>query len=87
MVFDLLWLEGHATNELVFAERRQLLGELGDAMHGTAWSVPSYHVGDGAALLTTASAQGLPGIVAKRLNGIYLPGQPSPDWRIVAAPT
>jgi bifunctional non-homologous end joining protein LigD len=85
MVFDLLWLEGHATTGLAYAERRRLLGELGDAMGGAAWSVPSYHVGDGAALLSTASAQGLPGIVAKRLDGIYLAGQRSPDWRIVAA--
>jgi bifunctional non-homologous end joining protein LigD len=90
MVFDLLWLEGHPTTALTYAERRRLLaevGQLGGGLQGVAWSVPSHHIGDGAALLATAGDQGLPGIVAKRLDGIYLPGQPSPDWRTVAAPS
>ncbi len=86
VVFDLLWLEGHPTTGLSYAERRRLLaevGELGGSVQAAAWSLPSHHVGDGPALLAAASGQGLPGIVAKRVDGIYLPGQPSPDWRIV----
>ena len=83
VVFDVLWFEGHSATALAYAERRRLLGELDLNVPGASWSVPSHHVGDGAALLATASAQGLPGIVAKGLDGIYVPGQRSSDWRIV----
>jgi bifunctional non-homologous end joining protein LigD len=81
MLFDVLWLEGHSTTELPYRERRQLLAEL--ALDDPAWSVPSYHVGDGAALLGAAHAQGLPGVVAKRLDSPHRSGQVSPDWRVV----
>ncbi len=81
MLFDVLWLEGHPTIELPYAQRRQLLADL--ALHDPAWSVPSHHIGDGAALLETAAAQRLPGVVAKRVDGLYRPGERSDDWRVV----
>ena len=37
---------------------------------------PAHHVGDGAALLEASRAQGLEGIVAKRLDCPYVPGAP-----------
>jgi bifunctional non-homologous end joining protein LigD len=83
MVFDLLWLEGHPTIDLPYTDRRRLLADL--ALNDPSWSVPSFHVGDGPALLETARAQGLPGVVAKRVAGIYRPGQVAPDWRVVPA--
>lgn len=81
MVFDVLWLEGHSTTGLRYGDRRRLLADL--RLNDPAWSVPSYHVGDGAALLETARAQGLPGVLAKRLDSPYRLGEVSPDWRVV----
>ncbi len=81
MLFDVLWLEGHPTIDEPYAERRQLRAGL--TLNDPAWSAPRHHVGDGAALLDTARAQGLPGVVAKRLDGLYQPGQESNDWRVV----
>ena len=47
---------------------------------GDAWQTPAHHVGDGEALLAASRAQGLEGIVAKRLDCPYLPGRRSPAW-------
>jgi bifunctional non-homologous end joining protein LigD len=70
MVFDLLWLDGHSTMARPYEQRRQLLSDL--SMSGPAWQVPrSYPGTDGVALLAAASQQGLPGVVAKRLDSPY----------------
>jgi bifunctional non-homologous end joining protein LigD len=78
MVFDVLWLDGHHTVELPYTERRQRLADL--KLNGRAWQAPANHVGEGPALLAAASAQGLPGVVAKKLDSIYLPGTTSDHW-------
>ncbi|MDQ3757607.1 MAG: non-homologous end-joining DNA ligase [Actinomycetota bacterium] len=78
MVFDLLWLGGHATVELPYAQRRQLLEGLG--LQGPAWQVPAHHVGDGADVLAASKARGLEGIIAKRLDSVYEPGRRSRCW-------
>ena len=44
------------------------------------WQTPAHHVGDGAALLEASRAQGLEGIVAKRLDCPYAPGRRSSGW-------
>ena len=41
---------------------------------GPTWQAPAHHVGDGAALLAASKAQGLEGIVAKRLDCPVRPG-------------
>ncbi|MCA1684370.1 MAG: DNA ligase, partial [Actinobacteria bacterium] len=78
MAYDLLFLDGHPTIELPWAERRQLLDGL--ELAGPSWKAPTAHVGDGAALLELARAQGLAGVVAKHLERPYRPGVRSPDW-------
>ena len=78
MVFDLLWLDGHSLLELPYQERRARLAELG--LSGPTWQAPAHHVGDGAALLAASKAQGLEGIVAKRLDCPYTPGRRSQGW-------
>ena len=75
MLFDLLWLDGHSLLELPYEERRRRLAEL--QLSGPTWQAPAHHVGDGAALLAASKAQGLEGIVAKRLDSQYLPGRRS----------
>ncbi|WP_229071927.1 DNA polymerase ligase N-terminal domain-containing protein [Actinoplanes sp. DH11] len=84
MVYDLLWLEGHSTTELVrYAERRELLDGLG--LTGEHWQTPPFFAGGGEFALEAARAQGLPGVVAKRLDSPYLPGRRSRLWLSIAA--
>jgi bifunctional non-homologous end joining protein LigD len=82
MLFDVLYLDGHSTMDLPYRERRARLEGL--KLSGPHWQTPAYHVGDGAALLEAARAQGLPGIVAKRLDSVYRPGTRSKDWIFVS---
>jgi bifunctional non-homologous end joining protein LigD len=84
MLFDILYRDGRTTMGLPYTERRQLLEEL--KLSGANWQTPAYHVGDGAALLGAAKAQGLPGAVAKRLDSAYAAGKRTKDWILVRAP-
>jgi bifunctional non-homologous end joining protein LigD len=84
LAYDLLWLEGHSTVELVrYAERRELLDGL--AVSGDNWQTPPYFPGGGEFALDAARAQGLDGIVAKRLDSPYLPGRRSRLWLAIDA--
>ncbi len=78
LVFDLLWLDGHSLTALPYTERRERLLELG--LQGDRWQTPAHHVGDGAAMLEASRAQGLEGIIAKRLDSPYYPGKRTPGW-------
>ena len=76
IVFDLLHLDGRAVRELSYRRRRELLDEL--VLDGPAWSTPRYFGGDeGAALIRATAELGLEGVVAKRLDALYLPGRRS----------
>ncbi|MGA5303989.1 DNA polymerase ligase N-terminal domain-containing protein [Nucisporomicrobium flavum] len=84
LAYDLLWLEGHSTVELMrYSERRELLEGLG--VTGGNWQTPPYFPGGGTFALETAAAQGLDGIVAKRLDSPYLPGRRSRLWLSIDA--
>jgi len=78
MIFDVLWLEGHSKMDLPYTERRALLEELD--LNGEHWRTPTYHVGDGKAMLKASDEQGLEGVVAKRLDSRYEPGKRSGAW-------
>jgi bifunctional non-homologous end joining protein LigD len=78
VIFDLLYLDGETLLELPYAERRARLEAL--ALEGDAWRTPSFHVGDGAALLGLTRSQGLEGIVGKRLDSKYRPGKRGREW-------
>jgi bifunctional non-homologous end joining protein LigD len=77
-IFDLLFLDGRSLTELPYSERRARLEAL--ELGGAAWRIPTAHVGEGAALLEATAAQGLEGIVAKRLDSAYEPGRRSGAW-------
>ena len=77
-IFDLLYLDGHSLMSLPYHERRARLEALG--LGGPAWRVPTAHPGDGARLLEATRAQGLEGIVAKRLDSSYEPGRRTGAW-------
>jgi bifunctional non-homologous end joining protein LigD len=78
VLFDLLWLDGHSLTDLPYTERRERLLELG--LQDDRWQTPAHHVGDGAAMLQASRAQGLEGIIAKRLDCPYYPGKRSQGW-------
>jgi bifunctional non-homologous end joining protein LigD len=78
VIFDLLWLDGHSLMGLPYAERREELVALD--LNGERWQTPEHVVGGGKALLEASAAQGLEGIMAKRLDCPYEPGKRSNGW-------
>jgi bifunctional non-homologous end joining protein LigD len=78
MIFDLLWLDGHSLMELPYLERRERLASL--ALKAERWQTPEHILGGGERVLKASAAQGLEGIVAKRLDSIYQPGRRSHAW-------
>jgi bifunctional non-homologous end joining protein LigD len=77
-IFDLLYLDGHTLMELPYTERRARLEAL--ELGGKAWRVPAAHPGAGSRLLEATHAQGLEGIIAKRLDSRYEPGRRTGAW-------
>jgi bifunctional non-homologous end joining protein LigD len=76
MAFDLLRLDGVDLTREPLTVRRARLTEILD---GSAWQVPpSYD--DGQMLHEATLAQGLEGIVSKRLDSRYAPGERSAHW-------
>jgi bifunctional non-homologous end joining protein LigD len=78
VIFDLLHLDGESTMTLPYRERRELLERLG--LRGAAWQTPPYHQGSGRDLLAVTAEHGLEGVVAKRLDSPYRPGERTADW-------
>jgi bifunctional non-homologous end joining protein LigD len=79
MAFDLLRLDGRVLLDRPLAERRKLLEEL--AADGTlgGWQVPASY-DDGQMLHEATREQGLEGIVSKRLDSTYRPGERTDAW-------
>jgi bifunctional non-homologous end joining protein LigD len=78
LAFDLLFLDGHPTLDLTYAQRRELLDSLD--LFGPHWQTPPYFAGGGTDALAASRAQRLEGVVAKRLDSTYHPGRRSRDW-------
>src|SRR5256714_4682382 len=78
VAFDLLHLDGHSLMDLPYEERRGRLEELD--LNGSNWRTPPSYRGEGRPLLEASRQQGLEGVVAKRLDSPYCPGQRSPYW-------
>jgi bifunctional non-homologous end joining protein LigD len=78
VIFDLLYLDGHSTMALSYEERRSLLERL--ELDGPAWRTPSYHRGEGSALLEATKQHGIEGVVAKKLDCPYQPGVRASHW-------
>jgi bifunctional non-homologous end joining protein LigD len=77
MIFDLLEHDGTDLTALPYADRRARLDALG--LGGPSWMVPPSFT-DGPATDAAARENGLEGVLAKRLDGPYLPGLRNPDW-------
>ncbi len=78
-VFDLLRLDDRSTLHLPYRQRRELLEELNLA-RGPVVLPPYFLDVEGQAVLDTAAAYGLHGVVAKRADSTYQPGRRSRSW-------
>lgn len=78
-LFDLLWRGSESLLERPYAQRRELLESL--ELGHPRWRVPPSHRGEGPAMLETARRFSLEGLVAKRPDAPYRPGERSPAWR------
>lgn len=78
LVTDVLHLDFRSLLSSPQHERRALLDGLGLA--GPHWQVPPSHPGDGAAVARASRDHGLAGIIAKRRDSPYRPGQAGDDW-------
>ncbi|MDO5628267.1 MAG: DNA ligase [Mobilicoccus sp.] len=79
LLFDLLRLEDHDLLGTPWEQRRGLLDALAPSLEHDRWSVPDTY-DDGRLLLEVTREQGLEGVVSKRRNAPYRPGERSPDW-------
>ena len=79
IMFDLLRIGSRDLLDSPYAQRRQLLDELGIEVPG-AVQVPPAFPGDAAALLQATRDQGYEGIMLKRPRSVYTPGRRSPTW-------
>lgn len=78
VMFDLLYLDGVSMLDRTYEQRRRELEAL--RLVGPNWQTPAYHRGDGEAFSIASGERGLPGVIAKRLDSTYRPGQRSLDW-------
>jgi bifunctional non-homologous end joining protein LigD len=78
LVTDLLWLDGTSTVDFPYTQRRELLDGMG--LEGPRWQTPPYFPGGGTFALQASREQGLPGVLAKRLDSPYLPGKRTRRW-------
>jgi bifunctional non-homologous end joining protein LigD len=78
MLFDVLFLGSTALLDHPWAARRAALEGLN--LRSAHWSTPAAIVGHGEAALAATRAEGLEGLVCKRLDSAYLPGKRSTTW-------
>jgi bifunctional non-homologous end joining protein LigD len=77
-VFDVLCLDGRPLLDQPYTGRRAVLEKL--ALSGDHVQTPPWFRGGGAQVLAVSLANGLEGVIAKRLESRYHPGRRSGDW-------
>jgi bifunctional non-homologous end joining protein LigD len=83
VLFDLLYLDGRDLTGEPYRRRRELLEGLG--LEGESWQTPGYSFGQARELLAASAEQNLKGVVLKRLDSRYSPGERSRAWLVVKA--
>jgi len=79
LAFDLLYFEGHSCLSLPYDDRRKLLEKL--ELEGDTFATPpSIHGRKGEDILEISKERGLEGVVIKRRDSRYSPGQRSGAW-------
>ncbi len=84
-VADLLWLDGHATVDLPYRDRRSLLEGLGFDQ-APVWTTSPLPVSELDTMLRIADAKGVDALHARHLGSRYKPGGRSPLWVKVPVP-
>jgi bifunctional non-homologous end joining protein LigD len=79
VAFDLLYVDGHLLLEESYDKRRARLESL-HLTGQTFTTTDSFRDVSGQDILDAATANGLEGVVAKRLDAPYRPGRRTPDW-------
>jgi bifunctional non-homologous end joining protein LigD len=80
MVFDLLYDRGRSVMDLTLVERRKLLEERLATWQQPGLILSQGVVGPGLAFFEKAVAEGLEGVIAKRLSSKYQPGHRTGAW-------
>lgn len=83
-LFDLLWYNGKSLLDLPLAERKAILSSVIPQDHPVIKFSDSLNVA-GTTLFKEVSKIGLEGIMAKRSNSRYVPGDRSKDWLKIKA--
>ncbi|MEV4233569.1 non-homologous end-joining DNA ligase [Nocardia sp. NPDC049737] len=78
VIFDLLHIGDRSLIDLRYLQRRQLLEQIG--LYGAHWQISPRLNGRGEDLLAETRRMQLEGLIAKRLDGRYLPGRRSRLW-------
>ncbi|MCU1675835.1 MAG: polymerase LigD, ligase domain protein [Frankiales bacterium] len=78
LAFDVLYLDGELLTGEPYSRRREILESLG--LHGPHWLVPPSFPGPGADVFAASKAQGLEGLLIKRLDSLYHAGKRSDSW-------
>jgi bifunctional non-homologous end joining protein LigD len=78
MIFDILYLKDHVLMPLSYSHRRAILEKLN--LSSETWKIPPSHRENPVAMLEAAIQNGMEGLVAKRLDSIYLPGRRTEAW-------
>jgi ATP-dependent DNA ligase len=80
IVFDLLYLKGRSMVNWPLLERRQALKPLIKKLKDPHLLASDYITGPGKRYFEGIEKLGLEGMMAKRLDSVYLPGKRSKDW-------
>ncbi|HWD40109.1 MAG TPA: DNA ligase D [Fimbriimonas sp.] len=83
-VFDILWLEGKDLTKLPLSERRSILQSVVPPAHDVI-RLSKPIEGTGEEVFASAVKLGLEGIMAKRDNSLYYPGERSKEWLKIKA--
>ena len=82
-VFDILWYEGKDLTALPLTERKLILKEVLPKSENV--KVSDYFTESGTHFFETAKKIGLEGIIAKKADGVYYPGDRSKEWLKIKA--
>jgi bifunctional non-homologous end joining protein LigD len=77
-VFDLLWLNGHSTEDLTYLQRKELLKDA--LVQNEIIQFSDHIVKNGKEFFEAANDLGLEGIVAKKTDSTYREGVRSSEW-------
>ncbi|MDD4239558.1 MAG: non-homologous end-joining DNA ligase [Desulfotomaculaceae bacterium] len=79
IAFDVLYTGGSSVMEKCLEERKSILEDMIKMADELVWS--RFILTEGLAYYDACVRQGLEGVIAKRLDGIYMPGRRSNSWQ------